>query len=413
MLGRREEEAEREELERQMREQEEMELEMERGEELARQARLREEGGAEEAAQRDLDDEIPDADAHAQRTQHEHDEVEGEEDADLDDDIPDADAGGDNTFADEEDDNIEGETGMTDDVEHTNLGSGGNLNRAATTVTTPSTAMAPPGNRGAPNLNAQQARAQAQTAHQAHLRRREQEQEQEQEQQALADAMLDEDEQGFADRDLDAEIPDGDEDDAVLMAARDLDDDVPEADGNGEDEGGEWQHTDTELEEDESAVMLLEDDGNAMDGDVSMDMSGIAIQGGTRRSTSGATNANLLATPAMGDGPSMLHTPASTADMESGSAGRSWLNQRSIFGMGRGRTGNLFAGITDGASASGIGSPQGSTQSQPQAAQRDHHGLASQPEQGAQQPQEPARRRGRSARNASGRENRIARDSLD
>ena len=364
MLGRREEEAEREEMERQMREQEEMELEMERGEELARQMRLREQqqqaegAGGEEIEQRNLDDDVPDADEGP--TEHDEHGSEREGDADLDDEIPDADA--DNAFV-EEDDNVEGQTGITDEVEHTNLG--GEDSSPLPTATTD----ARPGNRGAQNLNEQQVRVQAaHGAPQAYTRRQDQEQA---EQEALANAMLDEDEQAFAERDLDAGIPEQDENG---MEGRDLDNDVPEADEEyGE---GEWQHTDTELDEDESAVMLME-----AEGDVSMDMS--VIDG--RRSVSGVATAatgNVLASSLVEDS-SMLQTPAT------GNGSRRWLNPRSLSGMGR--TGNLFA--------SG-GSPQSPTQIQ----------APTEPQE-EEQAQQPPRRR--SGRRALGRENRSARESLD
>jgi hypothetical protein len=365
MLGRREEEAEREELERQMREQEEMEMQMERGEELAQQGRLGEEqliegADGEDAGQRDLDEDIPDADEG--RMQHEQ-QADEEGEADLDDNIPDAD--GDDFFPDD-DDNVEGETGITDDVEHTNLG-------IEDVPPRPTVApRAPPGNRGAQQVDAGQPHVH--TVHQAYLRHREQEQI---EQNALANAMLDEDEQAFADRDLDADIPDDGEDG---LESRDLDDEVPEADEEpGE---GEWQHTDTELEEDESGMLLMEDEG-----DVSMDMS--VIDG--RRYVTGSTAGNMLATPAA-EGSSMIQSPATG---ETGSGARGWLNRRSL--SGRGATRNLFSGIIGRGSVGG--GPQTPTlQPQPEEEERGHN-------------QQPLRRR--SGRLGLGRENRSARESLD
>lgn len=383
MLGRREEDAEREELERQMREQEEMEQEMERGEELARQTRLREQQGqggpaqGEEVEQRDLDDEIPDA--NVVPMQH-GDDGERRGDADLDDEIPDADA--ENSFGDEDDD-VEGETGITDEVEHTNLGEGDTSRPTATQV----------GYRGNQHPTTRQLRGQeAQATQQAFLRRRDQEQA---EQEALANAMLDEDEQALADRDLDTELPTEDENG---MPIRDLDDDVPEADDDEEIGEGEWQHTDTELDEDESGMMLMEDEG-----DVSMDMS----VGGGRRSVSGNVAAattgagTVFATP----GSSMIQTPT-TGDTRSG--GRGWLGRRSL--SGRGRTGNLFAGIIGRGTrgGAGIGSPQAPTlippQIEPDGTQETALGHGQQP-----QPQ-PRRRSGRSG---LGSETRSARESLD
>jgi Apc15p protein len=422
MLGRREEEAEKDEMERQMREQEEMELEMGRVEELTRQARLaeqqqQEQGHGQGVQQRNLDDDIPDADAQAQA------EAEAEADADLDDEIPDADADAeaDNTFSDEDEDDVEGETGITDEVEHTNLEDGEEqdlsprpavaTNATTATTTTASTTMAPPSNRRPSNLDARQARAlAAQAAHHAHRRRQQQQDLARREQEALANVMLDEDEQGFADRDLDAEIPSENENDegAEAMEARDLDDDVPDAADEEDEEasGGEWQHTDTELEEDESGIMLTEDVGE----DVSMDMMsgvGSAVRGGGRRSTSGRFIAaaaaatasggnNLPATPT-GDPSSTLQTPATGEIGGSGSTGRRrWLNRTSLFG--RGRTGNLFAGFTG--SGSGSGSPHAPAQIEPRTEEQQEQ----------QQQQQPRRR---SARRALGRENQSARESLD
>ena len=190
MLGRREEEVEKEEVERQLREAEEGEERAMMMEEMSRQQQLQEaaargEEGAEE--DRDLDEEIPDADP---------DQMDGDED--LDDELPEAD---DNT-------NIaytEGETGITDDVEHTNLGD------AAYVVN------------------------------------------EDDDQEVLANVMLDEDEQGMAERDLDEEIPDVAPRDEI---ERDQDDVVPEAADNNDAEG-EWQHTDTELEEEDESRMNI------------------------------------------------------------------------------------------------------------------------------------------------------------
>lgn len=383
MLGRREEEAEREELERQMREQEEMELEMERGEELARQARLREQhqhGGVvegEEAAARNLDDDIPDADE--DRGQDGSD-VEGEVDADLDDEIPDAD--GDNGFADE-DESAEGETGITDDVNNTNLGIGTHSPPQPTATT-----IATPGNRGPQDLDLGPARLHAaHAAHQNYMRRRDAGAA---EQETLANARFDGDEQGSAGRDLDAEIPNEDED---AVEVRDLDDDVPEAEEEVGD--GEWQHTDTELG-DESAMMLTEDEG-----DMSMDVSVIGRRRSGAAAAAAAADANVLATPAVG-GSSMLRTPI-TAD--TGSAGRSWLGRRSL--TGRARTGNLFAGHV-----MGIGSASGSPQAPMQAQPGGEMSIA-QEQEPVRQPPPPPRQPMPGGRRRIGRENRSARGSLD
>jgi hypothetical protein len=354
-----------------MREQEEMEMEMERGEEMARQARIREQqqqNDGEEVGQRDLDEDIPDADERP--APHEH------EDPDLDDDIPDAEADG---AFDHEDTDIEGETGITDEVGHTTLADDDNPVAHLAPTTLP-----PPSTRTAPNPNTTQLRSrEAQAAHQAFLLRRSRDQA---EQEALANTMLDEDEQALADRDLDADIPNEDENG---IEARDLDDDVPEADDDIGADQGEWQHTDTELEEDESGMMLMEDEG-----DISMDMSVVDV---ARRSLSGnaaGARNSMLATPA-GEASSMLHTPA-TGNI--GSASRSWLSRRSL--SGRDRTGNLFAGIIGRGSGSGIGSPHAPTLIQPQPEEQER--------EEAQQQQ-----RRRSGRSGFGRENRSVRESLD
>ncbi|KAF7504328.1 hypothetical protein GJ744_002448 [Endocarpon pusillum] len=413
MLGRREEEAEREELERQMREQEEMEAEIERGEELARQGRLRGEqllegegAGAEGLGQRDLDDDIPDAEEGLPTQQENEGEAQEDAgDADLDDEIPDADADDPDNSLLEVDSNVEGETGITDEVELTNIRETDTLPRLVPPTTRPA-----PGtqNRGAlpsPTV-AQQITPQAtQAMHQAFLRRRELEQQQQQqqaEQEALANAMLEEDEQALAERDLDAEIPDDEDIDEneIGIQAPDLDDDIPEADDDGIGEG-EWQHTDTELEEDESAVaMLMEDDEG---GDVSMDMSVIDGGGGGRRSVAG----NVLATPASLEGSSMLHTPATTGDV--GSGARGWLNRRSI--SGRGGAGNLFARITGSGRGSGGGA---SPQTPAMRIQPRTEGTSAQEQgQGQGQGQGLQQVRRRSGRHGLRGENRSVRDSLD
>ncbi len=414
MLGRREEDAEREELERQMREQEEMEAAIERGEELARQARLRveqlpgEEGaGAGDVEQRNLDDDIPDADEGLPTQQENADEAEEDVgDADLDHDIPDAEDA-ENSLR-EEDSNIEGETGITDEVELTNIRDADTLARLTPTTTRPVPANQ---NRGAPPnpTVAQPITPQTtQAMQQVLLRRRELEQQQQQQQQqqaeqeALANAMLEEDEQALADRDLDAEIPDEDVDENDFeIQARDLDDEIPEADDDGIGEG-EWQHTDTELEEDESAVAMLMDDEGEEGGDVSMDMS--VIDGGGRRSIAG----NMLATPASLEASSMLlHTPATTGDV--GSGARGWLNRRSLSGTGR--AGNLSARFTGSGRESGSGSGTASPQASAARLQPQTRGVSAQEQSQAQDQQQQVRRR--SGRHGLRRENRSVRDSLD
>ena len=195
MLGRKEEEVEREEVDRQLREvemQEQMQAEVE---EVARQRLMREQAGAEAAGespgagQRDLDDEVPEADQDA-----EEDEEEDDEEQDLDDDVPEADVSGwhyDTRISPEAG---EGETGITDDVERSHLGDG---------------LQVPPIFRAGMFAA---------------------------EDDAIANAMLDEDEMEG-------------------MGEQDLDDEVPDAEMNADEEG--WEHTDTELEESEMDISVL------------------------------------------------------------------------------------------------------------------------------------------------------------
>ena len=88
MLGRREEEVEREEVERQLREVEEQEALALAGEEEARRRSMMARGEVQGEGERDLDEEIPDAEqlAHAR-------EEENDAERDMDDDVPDADEG--------------------------------------------------------------------------------------------------------------------------------------------------------------------------------------------------------------------------------------------------------------------------------------------------------------------------------
>jgi Apc15p protein len=294
MLGRREEELEREESERQLAEVEreervraEME-EMERVERLRAQADRMDDGGAPGVEERDLDGDVPDMDAE-EEMEGDEEEVEDEEDeGDLDDEIPDADLSFryDTRIEDDTDEGGEGEgeTGITDDVEASHLHSGGRgQNRHS-----PSRA-----NRGRPSW--------AESRPWDH----------DPDAEALANAMLDEDELGEAERDLDDEIPD-----AAMGAERDLDDDVPEA----EDED-EWQHTDTELD--------LELESSGMVDESAMDISGLGVQtrSQTRRRSSGIVAGNVMS----------VHTPA-TAQSGGGGGRMSWLAsasaRRNLFGRG-------------------------------------------------------------------------------
>jgi hypothetical protein len=272
MLGRREEEAEREEVERQLREVEEQEAMQLAGEEELRRMSALARGEAVVEGERDLDEEIPDAE---QMVQGGDDEENDTGERDLDEDVPDADEGDrtNMTFGDTTtttDLLLEGETGIMDEVEGANLGEVRPAMRSGLAG----------GGAGFREFDAR-------------------------EQEALADAMLDEDEQGMAERGLDDDgVPDGGD--------RDLDEDVPEADE------GEWQHTETEEE--------MEDEESGMDISI-LDQSGIA-QG--RRTAPGRSS---------------MAMPGTAETMGSTGSGRRWFSggaRRNLFGRG---TGNL-SGLT-------------------------------------------------------------------
>ena len=323
MLGRREEEAEREEVERQLREVEEQEAMALAGEEEARRRSMLARGEGQQLLERDLDDDVPDA----EQLTHGGEEENEMGERDMDDDVPDADDAeeGDQTnmtFGDTTTTTdlllLEGETGITDDVEGTSLGQPGPGGGMMSVVAGGGAAFR--------EFDAQ-------------------------EQEALANAMLDEDEQAMAERDLDDDVPS-----AGGLGERDLDDDVPEAESRDE---GEWQHTDTEEEEEEG--MDVDESG--------MDISNLNTTGAVR--TRGVT-----------PGQSSAAMPHTSESMGSPGSGRRWFSggaRRNLFGRG---TGNLF----------GLTPPQ--QQQQPDSAQLN----------GA--PAAP-RRNGR-----GGREN-MARDSLD
>jgi hypothetical protein len=280
MLGRREEEVEREEVERQLREVEEQEALALAGEEEARRRSMMARGEVQGEGERDLDEEIPDAEqlAHAR-------EEENDAERDMDDDVPDADEGDrtNMTFGNTTtttDLILEGDTGITDDVEGASLS-----------------------DPSRPVLNAMIHAMVGDGTSYGEFDAREQE--------ALANAMLDEDEQGMAERDLDDDVPN-----AGGIGERDLDDDVPEAVGADE---GEWQHTDTEeegMDEDESGMDISNLDQGAI----------VHARGVTPGQRSAAM-------------------PGTAESMDSSGSGRRWFSggaRRNLFGRG---TGNLF-GLT-------------------------------------------------------------------
>lgn len=258
MLGRREEELEREEVERQLREVELQErMEMER-EEQERQARLAETGEPEGG--RDLDADIPDMDDEGgfddEGEEEEEEEVEddgeldGMEDGDLDDEIPEADE----QDLDLDDDDDDGdETGDEDeDAMSPDPGSGNGAwvydsrREPDTDEETAELNVSSPGavrTGGGAHRGRRSGHFRHGTAIVAGVRVPVPGSEydyDEREAEDLANAMLDEDEIFDQDEEM--------EDDGE----RDLDDDVPEP----ESEQG-WEHTDTELDESEMDISIL------------------------------------------------------------------------------------------------------------------------------------------------------------
>ena len=228
MLGRREEEIERDEVERQLHEVEAQErnaMEAEEQERLEMLRRQGEEGETVGTGERDLDDEVPDMDA-PEDEEEEDDEDEEDMEGDLDDEVPDADAGESSWVYDtNRDPDTESEEGQEDDAhEQSGISDLGGRRQHIKHTRNASGAYL-----GMEDIS---------------------------ETEAMVNAMLDEDELGEMEHehDLDDGIPDMDMD--VVMDAEDeeydLDDDVPEAD-----EEGEWQHTDTELEESEMDISIL------------------------------------------------------------------------------------------------------------------------------------------------------------
>lgn len=219
MLGRREEEVEREEVERQLREVELQERMQQEADEQERLARLAETGEPE--VDRDLDEDIPDADGEevddvdddgsdGYPEEYEDEEMEG----DLDDEIPDAD--------EEDEDEI-----MSPDPD------GIDANWVYDTRREPDSdddedASMPPSQRShlIPHPTVADLRIPVPGSEYDYDER---------EAEDLANAMLDEDEI-FDDQD-------------VSGGVRDLDDDVPEAESDQA-----WEHTDTELEESEMDI---------------------------------------------------------------------------------------------------------------------------------------------------------------
>lgn len=231
MLGRREEELEREEVERQLREVELSERMAQEADEQERQAQLADTGEPVEG--RDLDEDIPDMDA---------EEGEEDEEADLDDEIPDMDA------EDEMEGDLDDEIPDADEIEDDEPASpdpdGAESNWIYDSRREPDS----PANA---NIHGDPASPDNRRRQQGHFRHgtatvagvripvpgsEYDYQYDEREAEDLANAMLDED-----------EIFDDEED-----IERDLDDDVPDA---GSEQA--WEHTDTELEETEMDISIL------------------------------------------------------------------------------------------------------------------------------------------------------------
>ena len=306
MLGRREEEVEREEMERQLREAEvEQQYQMEgeeaeRAEDLQQQREVEGAGGVITGGQgdQDLDDMIPDAED--EPPEDEDEMMEG----DLDNEVPDADPSP--YIYDtrrepdtESEEDIEGATGITDEVEASHLNS--------------STSNRPTRTLGGPQRNT---RLRTSTQRGNTSRTRASQWSEVDDEEALANAMLDEDELGEVERNLDDDIPE-----AGDVAERDLDDEVPDPDDEGE-----WQHTDTELEMEESA----------------MDISGVQTRSQARRMSGNAAAGQRrvqLVTPGAQQAPAAATSSGQRAS--SGGGRMSWLDSSNA-------RRNLFSRVASG-----------------------------------------------------------------
>jgi hypothetical protein len=246
MLGRREEDLEREEVERQTREaelQDRINEEAHEAERLQQIREMQERGEIVPEGERDLDAEVPDAD----QTQQTIDDGEGEEmEGDLDDDIPDADGAesdNDEDFDEEYDSEVEEAEGSpafgegwtydsrrepdTDDEDGTAQRLAQNDGRFSHLLPHPQRSDTQ--SRARPAIGRAAAGLEEDYGYGVDER----------EAAALADAMLDEDELG--------QLPS----DRGDVGDRDLDEDVPDADEDA------WEHTDTELEDDSEMDMSL------------------------------------------------------------------------------------------------------------------------------------------------------------
>lgn len=225
MLGRREEEAEREEVERQLREVELQERMQQEADEQDRLAQLGETG--EPGGERDLDEDIPDAD---------HDEGGGEDDEELSDEFDDGGEDGgmegdlDDEIPDAGEDGDEADELMSPDAETTNADWVYDTRREPDTDEDEAASSPVHATRVRMHATASVAGVYLPDPGDDYGNYDEREAED------LADAMLDEDEI-FEDRNA---------------GERDLEEDIPEAESEQE-----WEHTDTELEESEMDISML------------------------------------------------------------------------------------------------------------------------------------------------------------
>lgn len=206
MLGRHEEELEREEVEKQLREVEMQEQTQAQMDEVERQARLREQGAREargeaigEGSERDLDEDVPEADA-----------GDGFED--------------DDSIGDEE--NEEGEVDLDEDVPE----AGSDWHYDTTRDLTDSENEQPSNSRLRPPAQSRPGNISARALSPVQSQ----------------SIPVDQHEHLNSVPDLDDDIPDMDD------VSADLDDDVPDA----EDDGG-WEHTDTEMDESDMDISIM------------------------------------------------------------------------------------------------------------------------------------------------------------
>ncbi|MBE7182472.1 MAG: hypothetical protein INR71_14920, partial [Terriglobus roseus] len=315
MLGMREEQLEREEVERQMREVEMQERMQAEADEMERRMEREAEGDMAGVAERDLDDEVPDAEEAEGWGSELDGDMDGEEgmQGDLDDDIPDADADeASEVLTDEE---------MTSEMIPTDS--------PARNEWSYDSRREPDTDEESGDEALQRIRRTARLAReqrQAGYQRRPgapgsdyDVDERDAEALALAEEMLDEDEMG--------DISYGGE------AQRDLDDSVPEA------EEGEWEHTDTEdddLDEEDMDISIMPNQARTRRSDgpqqqlpssaarsprTTRVVSGNAALGGRQREASGLSSAVASSTGGSSRARQGLRSQAQLQDMGNASQG--------------------------------------------------------------------------------------------